>query len=195
LLWYANPMRLPQDTQDILDRHSRDTHTLPHLARALRDNGWTLSAIAEPLNLTRERIRQIIGTVSRENQETTNSIAKSAGLHIPEAPPRRALPERKESVPRPEPLTNNIQRMKELQPYARQVRANSPLHRAEGEEFTTLIAHEHLDRGVSLSRLGRELGVTPAALRFRLVRYGHKQTDSEHKVYKTIATKNRTHTQ
>ena len=184
-------MNLPNDTQDALARYSRDTSTLPYLARALRDSGWTLSAIAEPLDISRERVRQIINMVGNEDGDVVLSIAESVSFSIPQAPERIvAVQERKKSV-RATPLPENVERLLELQPLAQQVRSNSPRYRAEAEEYTSLIAHEHMERGVSLFRLSKELGVTHGALRFRLVRYGYKEATSEHKVYKPIASDTR----
>lgn len=189
-------MNLPSDTQAVLARHARDTSTLPYLARALRDSGWTLGSIAEPLGVSRERVRQIINSVPDKDAQITGAtaivVAESVGLSLPEPPQRPVLEERKESV-RKTPLPENITRLLELQPYARQVRANSPRYRAEAEEYTALIAHEHIERGVALLRISKELGVTHGALRFRLVRYGYKEATSEHKVYKTISEDNRVH--
>ena len=192
-------MNLPNDTQDTVKRHAGSPATLPYIARRLRDSGWTLGAIAEPLGVTRERVRQIISTVDREDEDTVSSIVKSVGIDIPPAPEkisvirereRQLERERKESV-RAEPLRENLDRLRELQPLAQQVRSNSPKYRVEAEEYTRLLAHEHLERGVSLFRLAKELGVTHGALRFRLVRYGYKEATSEHKVYKPIVSSNR----
>jgi len=185
-------MNLPNDVQNDLARHAGNTLTLPYLARVLRDSGWTLSAIAEPLGLTRERVRQIINSATDKDYESLADFANSIGFEIPAPPPKPVLEERKKSV-RPTVGQENIERMLELQPFARQVRSNSPLYRAEGEEYTRLIAYEHLERGVSLFSLSKELGVTHGALRFRLVRYGYKEATSEHKVYKPISQENRVH--
>lgn len=112
-------------------------------------------------------------------------------MDLPPAPEQPVVVrERKRSV-RAEPLADNLVRLRELQPLAQQVRSNSPKYRAEAEEYTALIAHEHMERGVSLFRLSKELGVTHGALRFRLVRYGYKEATSEHKVYKPIVSDNR----
>lgn len=188
-----NTMNLPNDIQDVLKRHARNSATFPYLARRLRDKGWTLGAIAEPLGITRERVRQIINTVAWEEEDILRTVEESIGVDLPPAPEKPVVVrERKESV-RAEPLADNLVRLRELQPLAQQVRSNSPKYRAEAEEYTALIAHEHMERGVSLFRLSKELGVTHGALRFRLVRYGYKEATSEHKVYKPINQENRIH--
>jgi hypothetical protein len=143
---------LPEHIQKALQeaqKSSTHTHDLPNYIVALRTQGWTLDSIAEPLKLSRERIRQLAAKV------------------------------------------HNIQRMLELQPLVQQVRANRTAHRTEAEEYTRLLNFEHEKRGVSLYRMAQELGVTHGALRFRLVRYGYKETNSTSRVYKKVLDKNR----
>lgn len=183
------PMALPYSTIDVLLAHAYDPEVLRAHIFVLREAGWTLGSIASPLGMSRERVRQISNQVW--DFDDARRVSKVGGLEfIPEPPPRH-LRERKETVPRPQPTEKNLARLLELQPLVQQVRANSPKYRAEAEEYTKLIAHEHNDRGVSLYRLAKELGVTHGALRFRLVRYGYKQTESESRVYKPILESNR----
>ena len=162
-----------------------DKRYLQSIIISLRQEGWTLASIAEPLNVSREWIRQI-----ESNVEDTDSALRFAATHGFTAPERPSVPELPKIIrPMPEPET--LKRLKQLQPYAQKVRANSPQYRAEAEEYTRLLYKEHNDRGVSIYRLAKELGVTHGALRFRLVRYGYHETDSSSKVYKPILDKNR----
>lgn len=183
------PMVLPNSTIDLLLTYAYDPDTLRAHIFVLREAGWTLESIASPLGMSRERVRQIANQVWDFDGARRDS--KVNGLEFVPAPPERVKRERKESVPRPRPTADNLARLLELQPLVQQVRANSPKYRVEAEEYTKLIAHEHNDRGVSLYRLAKELGVTHGALRFRLVRYGYKQTESESRVYKPILESNR----
>lgn len=183
------PMALPYSTVDVLLAHAYDPEVLRAHIFVLREAGWTLESIASPLGMSRERVRQIANQVW--DFDGARRESKENGLEFVPAPPARQVRERKESVPRPRPTEDNLARLLELQPLVQQVRANSPRFRAEAEEYTKLIAHEHNDRGVSLYRLAKELGVTHGALRFRLVRYGYKQTNSESRVYKPILESNR----
>jgi len=130
--------------------------------RALRLAGWTLSSISNSVGLSRERIRQIS---AQDGDESTK-----AGFYIPE-PPRYA-----EKVPRVyvEPKPETLSRLLELQPMAQAVRSSSPRFRAEAEEYTSLLNHAHTVEGVPLYRLGKRLGITHSAIRFRLTRYGYK---------------------
>ena len=168
-----------------------DADTLRHYVRVLRDSGWTLGSIAQPLGVSREWVRQLVNSV--DDPEYSFAVANSRGF-LPPLPPEPAEPaaERKEIV-RINPDPDVLSRMLELQPFAKQVRSNSPKYRAEGEEYTALLASEHLERQVPLLRLANALGVTHSALRHRLVRYGYKETDSTHRAYTPISDKNRTH--
>lgn len=185
-------MYLPNDVQSALKSSASDAETLRHFVRVLRDSGWTLGSIAEPLGVSREWVRQMVNSV--DDPEYSFAVANSRGFLPPVAPQPEdsdvTRGERKESV-RVEPDPIALARMLELQPLAKQVRSNSPKYRAEGEEYTALLAREHLERGVSLLRLSKELGVTHSALRFRLVRYGYKTATSEHRVYTPISERNR----
>jgi hypothetical protein len=178
-------LELPEEVSDnliVLDATNRDL-LLDYIV-ALRLRGWTLESISVPLGRTRERIRQMeMKAVDR------NSIAivENAGLELPH-PPLLAVREVKERI---QPDADTIARLKELQPLAQSVRSSSPKYRAEAEEYTRLINDENV-RGVSLYRLAKELNVTHAALRFRLVRYGYKSSSSEAKVYQPIFDKHRT---
>lgn len=182
-------MTLPYNTVDVLLANAYNTDALRAHVFVLREAGWTLESIASPLGMSRERVRQIANLVHDEEGARRDSLAN--GLTDIPSPPPRPVRERKEISPRPRPTDENLARLKELQPLVQQVRANSPRYRAEAEEYTKLIAHEHNDRGVSLYRLAKELGVTHGALRFRLVRYGYKETASESRVYKPILESNR----
>lgn len=182
-------MSLPYSTIDVLLADAYNTDALRAHIFVLREAGWTLESIASPLGMSRERVRQIANQVW--DVEGARRESKESGLEFVPSPPPRPVRERKESVPRPRPTDENLARLKELQPLVQQVRANSPRYRSEAEEYTKLLAHEHNERGVSLYRLAKELGVTHGALRFRLVRYGYKQTNSESRVYKPILESNR----
>lgn len=152
---------LPMGTRIIFDRISAPEERDDYV-RALRKVGWTLSSISAVIGLSRERVRQICTTPVDE--------ATKAEFYIPE-PPRHE--ERKVRVfiePKPETLA----RLLELQPMAQQVRSSSPRFRAEAEEYTSLLNHAHTVEGVTLYRLGKRLGVTHSAIRFRLTRYGYK---------------------
>ena len=150
---------------------------------ALRDKGWSLSAIATPLGLSRERIRQLSETHPFD-LGYSQLICNSNGYELPELP-TKPVKERVEKVVI-EPSGEVVSRLLELQPMAQSVRGKSQKYRTQGEEYTRLIASE-IQRGVLTSHLADKLGVTHSALNFRLVRYGYAETSSSAECYRPIA--------
>lgn len=179
--------QLPNSAVDVLLGSMYDIDALRCHIVALRGAGWTLESIASPLGMSRERVRQI-GNLSID-LAGDSARSKELGLDAPEVP----RVERKVYVPavKPQPSEDNLARLRELQPFVKQVRGRSLAYRHEAEEYTELLNIEHNENGVSLYRLAKELGVTHGALRFRLVRYGYKKTGSESRVYKPILSENR----
>lgn len=126
---------------------------------ALRNAGWTLQSISEATGITRERVRQIA---------TVNTV----GIVFDEIPLPPVVPEKSKPV-YIEPSEEILARLRELKPLASQVRGTSPAFRAEGEEYSRLLNEAHTVGGVTIYRLAKRLGVTPASIRFRLARYGY----------------------
>lgn len=159
--------------------------------KLLREIGWTLQSIAdvvekaEKSTLSRERIRQLCSTeISSYDRSTLLSMN----------PPLPPLPLKPVKEPRvvPVPSDASLERLKELQPYAQLVRSSSTRYRKEAEEYVQLIWKVHTEEGVSLYKIARCLGLTPAAVRFRMVRYGYIDTKyGKSKAYQRIHQKNR----
>ena len=152
-------------------------------ARALRNQGWSLQSIGDVFDVSRERVRQIC---SEADDATSASLVSS--LPLP-TPPLKPVKERKVYA---EPSAESLARLKELQPFAQQVRSHSPRYRKEAEEYSALIYKVYKEEGVSLFRLARYLGVTHGSLRFRLSRYGYiTGSKSNSSCYRPILQKNR----
>lgn len=176
---------LPSDVTDVLQhmKSVKDSSGLHAYIVALREKGWSLSAIAKPLDFSRERVRQLSVTHPFDisySQLQTNSNGHS----VPELPTKPVVEKVKRVVVAPDPSA--VSRLLELKPMAQAVRGKSQKYRAQGEEYTRLIAQE-IARGVTPSHLAKELGVTHSALNFRLVRYGYSETSSSAKCYQPIA--------
>ena len=185
-------MQLPQETADelIVAYGTGNRALLLSYVVALREAGWTYESMAKPLGVSRERVRQFYNEVLPYEVGLALAEATRSGFVVPERPvlePRATAPKKY----RPEPLEENLARLKELKPYAERVRSNSPRFRAEAEEYVALLHREHVERGVSMWRLAKELGVTHGAIRSRLVRYGYLKTESDAKAYTPISTLNR----
>ena len=147
----------------------------------LRKVGWTLESISKVTGMTRERVRQIV-------LESVREIELDDSFVVPPIPFYPEKPKRVFIEPQPETLT----RLLELQPMAQQVRSNASRFREEAEEYVKLLNHAYKVEGVTLYRLGKRLGVSHSAIRFRLARYGYiVNHEGNSKVYKPILDKNR----
>lgn len=176
---------LPSEVIDTLQhmKDTKDNSGLHAYIVSLREKGWSLSAIAKPLDLSRERVRQLSVTHPFDisySQLQTNSNGHS----VPEVPKKPVVAKVERVIIEPNPVT--VARLLELKPMAQAVRGKSQKYRAQGAEYTRLIAEE-VTRGVTASHLAKELGVTHSALNFRLVRYGYSETSSSAKCYQPIA--------
>jgi hypothetical protein len=150
------------------------------LIQILNDAGWTYSSIGEASGISRERVRQILA------MKTVKALARDVEIPVP--------PIKQERVPKvwPVPSTARLNRMLELQPKAQLVRSSSPNFRKEAEEYTALIYKVHKEEGVSLYRIASSLGLTPAAVYARLIRYGYKPVGKgKSGVYTAVLTSNR----
>jgi hypothetical protein len=148
---------------------------------ALRANRWSLASIATPTGLSRERIRQLDEPIG---VELAISNTQTRGYDIPSVPVKPVVAKVQRVVVAPS--SDIMARLLELKPMAQAVRGKSQKYRAQGTEYTRLIAQE-IARGVTPSHIAKELGVTPSALNFRLVRYGYSETSSSSKCYQPIA--------
>lgn len=146
--------------------------------------GWTLTSVGDAISMSRERVRQI------HNQVAT-SLSPHASLshaHLPQPPIWPDKPAKTLVLP----SSRTLDRLLALMPKAQLVRGKSKRYRREAEEFTALLNHAHKIEGVSLYRLAKTLGVTHAAIRFRLCRYGYLQAGSgKSGVYTPISIQNR----
>jgi hypothetical protein len=109
------------------------------------------------------------------------------GYDIPELPVKPVVEKVRANTPNPDPEV--ISRLLELKPMAQKVRGKSQSYRAQGIEYSELIASE-VARGVPAYRVAKSLGVTHSAIKFRLVRYGYSQSSSTAKVFRPIEYSN-----
>lgn len=164
-------LTLPQSVVDALKdlRDNKHKEMFADYVELLREEGWTLASIADPLGMTRERIRQIAN--SCKSLELANAFADARGWEIPRVPFLAPKYIRKTPIPL-KPSDETVARLMALKPIAGSVRWTSDKGRAEAEEYVSIIAGE-VKRGVSVYMMAKALGVTPLAIRSRLSRYGH----------------------
>jgi hypothetical protein len=160
-------------------RHTRDSIII-----YLSSIGWTHQAISDASDLTRERVRQICRSMA--------SAAPHTGSEFESVFPSPPQIDQKAKNAFVEPSAKTLDRLLALQPIAQKVRGSGKSYRREAEEYTALLNHAHKVEGVSLYRLAKRLGVTHAAIRFRLCRYGYMQPGSgKSNVYNPISLQNR----
>lgn len=133
---------------------------LDNYIRTARELGWTLSAIARPLSITREtvRLRALKGFVDYD-------------LSIP-SPPARVV-QRQKIWPTLRPGEGD--ELRRLYALASRVRGNTALghpNRIASERLSELIADLRL-RGVRTREIAAATGVTKAAIDLRLARHGY----------------------
>lgn len=158
------------------------TESLNAYMYLLRDKGWTLASIAEPLGITRERVRQRINTTNKSRASKAVAALQSMTtleLDVPELP-EREVPQPRETIL---PSDETLKRLRELQPLAAQVRYNHAKYREEAEEYVALLWYAHTVEGVSVYRLGKLMGVLACGIESRFVRYGYKETSGSSGAY------------
>lgn len=137
----------------------------PHLNALIREAheaGWGYQALADPLQMTRERTRQM-----------ANAAPADLVTNIPIPPvPRHPEPPPKPQPPRLSP--EQEQQLRGLASYGHptgMMNADFPEVRA-AVHLTRLLYH-YRQRGYQLSYLASVLGVSKNAIRFRLKRHGY----------------------
>lgn len=170
-LYQAYQDALLEKDEDARVEAARTLATLGHSAR--EDKKWTLPALAKPLGITPEGLRQLIGKWYDPNWPTPDNA--------PDLPQFVAPPRRPKGYPRePKPAKPTMTRAEErklakLGPIARLnngVRAlNDPI-RLQAEEFSQLII-ELADRGITWAEIAAASGHKVSGIRMRAARHGH----------------------
>ena len=153
----------------------------------LVDLGWTLSAVADSMELTRERVRQL--TLAKPKDSWLDYVLTHYPLPLPPVYAKRSTGRYERNTPQPSEQTKR--RLLELLPMAEAVRGHSPKNRAEADEFVRLLNYSVRVEKVRISTLARLLGVTNAAVSHRMVRYGYKKTTGKSGALKKVLKKNR----
>lgn len=135
------------------------------LLKTARDAGWSLTALAAPLGITREAVRRRIGRATRVDE-----------LMLVPVPPRRAVQEPPPLVESPKLPAAEIVDLRRMQAIARTVNGgtpvDSPLRRVSEQYSARLAAHVH--SGFSVYYLARAIGVGTGAIFLRLARHGYR---------------------
>jgi lambda repressor-like predicted transcriptional regulator len=177
--------KLPEEVYENFKKIASDLELRNAYIKELRAASWSLQSIADAAGISsRERVRQIV----EGRYKHLSSSKVSTDFSVP------ALPLKEVKQPRvlTEPSEQTLSKLLELKPSAQKVRSHSPNFRKEAEQYTELINHAITVEGVSVRHLGKRLGVSPSALRFRMARYGYITTHNGNSVcYQPILDKNR----
>lgn len=177
--------KLPEEVYENFKKIASDLELRNAYIKELRAASWSLQSIADAAGISsRERVRQIV----EGRYKHLSSSKVSTNFSVP------ALPLKEVKQPRvlTEPSEQTLSKLLELKPSAQKVRSHSPNFRKEAEQYTELINHAITVEGVSVRHLGKRLGVSPSALRFRMARYGYITTHNGNSVcYQPILDKNR----
>jgi hypothetical protein len=166
---------LPDDFAELLgrlyvegQRHRIHNDYFNCVLAVAHDAGWTLVALAEPLGVTRERIRQRIRDASTVIDPGLPPLPS-----IPD-PPRRVPP-----LPKPEVSAGMAAWLRDMYRIAVTVNGATPLsdpRRGVSLALSAVIA-DLIDRcGVPGADVARALGVKPATVWFRLRRHGYRHS-------------------
>lgn len=177
--------KLPEEVCKNFRKIGSDLELRNSYIKQLRGASWSLQSIADASGLvSRERVRQII----EGRYKHLSSSKVSADFYIPTLP----MKEVKQPKVITEPSEKTLSKLLELKPNAQKVRSHSTKYRKEAEQYTQLINYALTVEKVSVRHLGKRLGVSPSALRFRLARYGYiTDHDGKSLCYQPILDKNR----
>ena len=177
--------KLPEEVYENFKKISSDLELRNAYIKELRVASWSLQSIADAAGISsRERVRQIIeGRYKHLSSSNVSTDFSVPTLPLKEARQLRVLVE---------PSEKTLSKLLELKPSAQKVRSHSSNFRKEAEQYTALINYAITVEGVSVRHLGKRLGVSPSALRFRMARYGYiTGHDGKSTCYKPILDKNR----
>jgi hypothetical protein len=176
---------VPDDFAETLRflRHTRDPRLAMTLRLAARE-GWTFVALAQPLGLTRERVRQL----------ANGATGHADGIDVP-APPQRPAPQPPGPPPPPSPALGEeeVAHLRRMWKMARKVNGATPADhplRVLSRQFSAELAAAH-SRGVSVYRIAKQLGVSHSAIRYRLGRHGYMPLppSMRHQQYKGVTNR------
>lgn len=177
------PTLSPSTTQRLKDAHARREtdgfEPLLALVAALRDAGWPLASIANPLAVSREIVRVWAKRAAAMDLqpvtvEPVPVVVSAATIDSEKSEARRLTRDRREA----EVLARNLPRLQELKPIAEALRGPSmfsPKEAAASAEYTRLL-DETVRAGVRTRVVAEALGIQIITINARLRRSGLRKT-------------------
>lgn len=172
---------LPPEITAKLAASRKTPEELYPLLLALNEAGWSLASLAAPFGVTREAIRIWLNTGRAVTTE--RAIVDGPPLTPTQVEDRArradAKNRREDRKMREEAaLFELLPQLKALQSDARALRGpsdSSPTFAAASAEYTRLL-NEAINRGVTATRLAKELEIQPVTIYARLRRGGYRHT-------------------
>lgn len=158
---YADVLRRPRRSRERREADRR----LDGFLLAANEAGWTATALAFPLSITREWVRRRI-----------ERAVPVEGLPVVPAPPVRPEPLPPVIEPQPALADGEVAELRAMAAIASQVNGATAVDhptRRISEKYSARLAG-HVADGFSTSYLARVVGVTASAIAFRLARHGHR---------------------
>ena len=149
-------------------------------AKLLVNAGWTYSAVAKPLGISRQAVEYYVKEKHSRSCYKPEMLEQVKNLPIPPLPTKPITKVKFAQVDE-----DTERKLKELHDIAKQIRGNTSKYREEAEELAKLV-WEQMEQGISMYSIAKTLGITTSALAFRLVRYGYKTTNGKSKTYNQI---------
>lgn len=183
--------RIPPKSADmllmlrLLTKVTNDAKTRKQLVatvRAFLDAGWTLASVADACHVT----RQTVFNWKQESEalDITKLVAMDVPPFVSSSP---AKVERKPKAMLSEADVKELLMLHDIAKRNRRGRVGTQSFTAEcSQRFTDMVWNLHNDKGVSIYAIAKAVGVTVAALQFRLVRYGYKTTTGKSKSYQPM---------
>lgn len=152
---------------------------LPMTLRLAWEEGWTFVAMAQPLEVSRERVRQL----------ANSATGHAHGIDIP-SPVFKPDPVPKPKLAKLSLSEAEVEWLRQLYESARLTNGATPVDdplRQTSEQFTAELAACR-QRGVSVHMIAKQLGVSTSTIRFRLGRHGYQSLppSMEHNRYQGV---------
>lgn len=163
-----NPEARRKATERKAKNREERARRLANLAAAGRQAGWPVRALAEPLGVTPERLRQII-----KDWGTGARVRPSFVKYAPPVTRKAVVP--KKTIKRSHLTEVEATELTELAKKAPHNTGSRPLDspfRKASEDYSKLLIKYH-DRGVTWGEMAEVTGYTVTGLRMRCARHGY----------------------
>lgn len=151
---------------------SKSYQDLSNLIQALYEKGWTLTAIAEPIGVSREYVRQLRHRHSPDGPEYWRPVISDPPTF--ETAREKYVREAKERRPPEIPSEVATYLRKEFKIVKKVNGKSSPEMKERSRNYTHLLQYL-IEQGHTVAQISKVLSVLPRTVSFRLARYGFRK--------------------